>query len=146
MRLIPAGLVALAAALAACKEAPQKVETSGPPSSVAGTWKWVCCDGQYSGTMNLTQIGADVTGTLAPSQATLDLVTTSAALIAGAGPISGHVDGTLLALDRATTSGSLHIFLRGDSTGEALSGRFEGPHDPAAKTDLLAHRVARPHD
>src|SRR4051812_47370719 len=91
--------------------------------------------------MQLTQSGAEVKGSLAPSEETAALAVTSAGLIAGAGPITGHVDGTLLAIDRATTAGTLHIFLRGDSTGDALRGNFDGPHDPMAATDMLAHRV-----
>jgi hypothetical protein len=141
MRQASIAVAALAALfLSACKD-PPKVETSGPPSAFGGTWKWVCCDGKYSGTMQLNQTGADVTGTLAPSEETAALVLTSAALIAGAGPITRHVDGTLLAIDRQTTAGTLHIYLRGDSTGAALRGNFDGPHDPMAATDMLAHRV-----
>ena len=141
MRLASITLLALAALLSACKD-PPKVETSGPPSAFGGSWKWVCCDGKYSGTMMLEQNGTDVRGTLAPSEETAALVVTSAALIAGTGPITGRVDGTLLAIDRATTAGTLHIWLRGDATGEALRGNFDGPHDPMAATDMIARRVA----
>jgi len=140
MRLAPY-VVALASLLASCKETPKVVETSGPPASMAGTWKWVCCGGKYSGTLTLTQSGADVKGTMSPSAETAALVLSSDSIISYAGPVTGRIDGTILMLDRTTTNGSLHIALRGDATGDALDGNFEGPHDATASTDLVARRI-----
>ncbi len=131
MRSAVSAVLTLALGLAACTTPPPKPVT-GPPASFAGNWKWVCCDGKYSGTMTLTQEGATVKGTM------------TATALEESPDVTGTVDGTLLDLERKGGGGTLHYMLRGDSTSNALSGFFEGAHDPMAATDFLARRVSRP--
>ncbi|HVO31494.1 MAG TPA: hypothetical protein VMV18_12185, partial [bacterium] len=98
--------------LAACDK-PKTVELSGPPSSFAGTWSWVCCSGKLTGTLVLTQNGTDVSGELR-----------------GPGddhrPVKGTVDGTMLLFTGGSGINEQRYTLQVDASGEAMRGAFRG--------------------
>ena len=87
-----------------------------------------------------------LTGPILPTLLRLSIpntLTMTATALEESPDVTGTVDGTLLDLERKGGGGTLHYMLRGDSTSNALSGVFEGAHDPMAATDFLARRVSR---
>lgn len=131
-------ILAIAAALAVggsaggCTHggAPSPAPTA-TPASFEGTWKWICCDGKYSGTLALSQDGSTLAGSM------------EGGLEGVAAEVHGSVDGSRASLVRGKPGSEQRYRVQVDGTGEAMAGSFDGFHDAMAGTDFKARRVSR---
>jgi len=113
-------LAVFAVGMSSCSTVPQ-------PPNVSGNWQWVCCGGEYSGNMRLTQLSdGQISGTMH-----------------GRGVInevSGNIKGRYVYLLRKMGPNQQDYYLTLSPNGKKMTGQLRGVRDKLAGMDFEAKR------